>query len=85
MGPARAIRLICGKPATRRDRASVATVGTELQLCPGPTLRQRRICLPVGRVGPYGGGALGEYAQWGERKRVVLNVQRLYQRFRGEI
>jgi cyclase len=28
---------------------------------------------------------LGEYADWGEPERVVLNVRRLYQEFRGEI
>lgn len=28
---------------------------------------------------------LGEYASWGEPERALLNVQRLYQEFRGEI
>jgi cyclase len=31
------------------------------------------------------GGLLGEFADWGEPERVVLNVGRLYQEFRGEI
>ena len=28
---------------------------------------------------------LGEYAGWPELERVMLNVQRLYQEFRGEL
>jgi hypothetical protein len=28
---------------------------------------------------------LGEYAQWGEAERIVPNVARLYQEFRGEL